>query len=307
MENESLSMLGVGAGGEAVLAPVLRVRVTPPGPSPQPPQDAGLPNSPFGPMLPLMKDKGPILVLLLVAVGLGIALIVVNKEASDQAQEAADKLAVASNTVTSVKKQMSELEVVNQTLESNLTTTRVDFSNKISLADANLKSTEADLEKTLAEAKAEKAMADSNSLALAEKEQKITDLESRNEALDKEAASLHVAMTNLDAKIAVTQEKLDKSEGDRAFLLKELATLQAERADLENRFNNIRDVREQLHKLKVEAALTRRLDSMRKEMYGSFKDQNVTSETSSAVIEVKQSGGVKIQTNTVPVPSAPPP
>src|SRR5271168_4324791 len=100
-------------------------------------------------MLVSMKDKGPILVLLLVAVGLGIALIVINKEASDQAKDAADGLTVASNTVTSVKQQMAELQVVNQTLESNLTTARTDFSNKIALADANLHTTEADLEKAV--------------------------------------------------------------------------------------------------------------------------------------------------------------
>jgi chromosome segregation ATPase len=254
-----------------------------------------------------MKDKGPILVLLLVAVGLGIALIVVNKEASDQAREAADSLAVASNTVTSIKKQMSELEVVNQTLESNLNTTRTDFSNKIALADSNLKLTEADLEKSLAEAKAEKALADSNALALAQRDQKISDLESRNEALDKEAASLHVAMTNLDAKIADTQNKLDRSEGDRAFLLKELAMLRSERMELERKFNNISDLKEQMRRLKSEAVLARRVETMRKDIAESFKNP-ITGEpegTGGATIELRQSGGVKIQTNAVP--AAPPP
>src|SRR5580704_14625118 len=99
---------------------------------------AGLPFFTFRPILRLMKNKGPILVLLLVAVGLGIALIVVNKEASDQAKEAADSLATASNTVTSVTKQLAELQTVNQTLESNITANRNDFSNKLALADANL-------------------------------------------------------------------------------------------------------------------------------------------------------------------------
>lgn len=247
-----------------------------------------------------MKDKGPILVLLLVAVGLGIALIVINKEASDQARDAVASLATASNTVVSVKKEMNELQVVNQTLESNTTAARADFSNKMALADANLRSTEADLEKAVAEAKAEsKALADSNVVVLRERDQKISELESRNEAMDKEEGSLHVALTNLDDRIAVAQEKLAKSEGNRDVLLNELMMLQLEKAEMENRFNDITEVRHQLRKLKSEAVLARQLDSMRKGMYGSFKGAS-----SGANIELEQSGGVKIQTNS---PGNPPP
>jgi len=263
-------------------------------------------------MLVVMKDKGPILVLLVVAVGLGIALIVVNKEAADQAKEAADSLAVASNTVTSVKRQLAELQTVNQTLESNMAAVRNDFSNKMALADANLRTTEADLQKAVAEAKAEtKALADSNTVTLAERDQKIA----RLEASDKEADALHVAITNLDTRIAATEEKLAKSEGDRTFLLHELNVLQSEKLDLEKKFNNIADLRVELHKLKVEAAIGRRLDWMRRGMYDSFKEKGAellihplpqvpASESSGATVELKQSGGVKIQTS--PPTNAPP-
>ena len=260
----------------------------------------------------LMKDKGPILVLLLVAVGLGIALIVINKEASDQAKKASDEVATASNTVISVKKEVAELQVVNETLESNLTTTRNDFSNKIALADANLRTTEADLEKTMAEGKAEtKALADSNAVLLAQRDEKIAELESHNEALDKESTALHTAITNLESRIATTQEKLAKSEGDRGFLLKELKTLQAEKLDLEQRFNNIADLREQLHKVKVENAIARRLDWIRRGMYDSFKEkggelliqsssQTPSSGSPGANVELKENGGINIQTNAPP-------
>jgi chromosome segregation ATPase len=262
-------------------------------------------------MLVLMKDKGPILVLLLVAVGLGVALIVINREASEQAREAADSLATASNSVVSVKKEIAELQVVNQTLESNLTTTRAEFSNKIALADANLRTTEADLQKAVAEAK---TLTDSNTTAMAERDQKISELETRNQALDKEAESLHVAISNLDARIATTEGKLAKSEGDRTFLLSELTTMQAEKLDLEKRFNNIKDVRDQLRKLKTEAAIARRLEWMRKGIYETFKgDERLINGgagaqpggSSGATVELKQSGAIKIQTN--PPPSNTPP
>jgi chromosome segregation ATPase len=269
----------------------------------------------LGECLRVMKDKGPVLVLLLVAVGLGIALIVVNKEASDQAKEAAYNLTVFSNTVVSDSKRLAELQTVNQTLETNLAATRTEFSNKLALTEANLRATEASLDKASAEAKAEaKAQADSNA-ALAQRDQKISELESQNGALDKEAASLRVAISNLDARITATQEKLAKSEGDRAFLTKELKMLKAEKEDMEKRFNSIADVRDQLRKLKIEAAVARRLDVVRREMYASFADKPGEPlvhtpppaglpETGGANVELRESGGSKIQ--IPPSTNAPP-
>jgi chromosome segregation ATPase len=255
-------------------------------------------------------------VLLLVAVGLGIALIVVNREAADQTKEAADSLTVFSNTVVSDKKLVAELQTVNQTLDSNLVTARIDFSNKLALTDANLRATEANLEKATAEAKAEaKAQADSNAVALAQRDQKISDLENQNGALDKEAASLHLAITNLDARIAATQEKLARSEGDRAFLSKELKLLKAEKEDMEKRFNSIADVREQLRKLKIEATVDRRLDRARRDMYATFKEKegepsiqplppSASTDSGGANVELRERGGVKIQ--IPPSTNAPP-
>jgi chromosome segregation ATPase len=267
-------------------------------------------------MLVLMKNKGFIFVLLLVSVGLGIALIVVNKEAADQRKDAAQNSATASNTIVSVKRQLEESETVNQTLETNLTAARADFSNKLAVSEANLHSTEANLDKAVAEAKAEaKAQTDSNAVALAQRDGKIAELESDNQALDTEAASLRIAITNVQARIAATQAKLAKSEGDKAFLLKELKVLQDEEGDMEKKFNNITSVRDQLRKLKSEAAIARRLDWIRRGINDSFKDKggellirhsaNVPPATNSgAAVELRERGGVKIQ--TPPATNAPP-
>jgi chromosome segregation ATPase len=252
-----------------------------------------------------MNNKGLIFVLLLVSVGLGIALIVVNKQASDQRSEAAQNSATASNTVISVKKQLYESEAVNQMLETNLAATRADSSNKLALSEANLHTAEANLEKAAAEAKAQ---ADSNAVALAQRDEKISELESENQSLDKEAAALRVSITNVQAHIAATQEKLAKSQGDQVFLLKELKILQNEEADMEKKFNNITAVREHLRKLKTEAAISRRLEWTRRGMDASFIQKGgeqltqhaaavVPSEASSgATVELRQGGGVKIQT-----------
>jgi chromosome segregation ATPase len=267
-------------------------------------------------MVIAMNNKGPVLVLLVVAVGLGIALIVVNKQASNQAREAAEGLTTFSNTVVSDNKRLAELEAVNQSLETNLAATRTDFSNKLTLTEANLRAAEANLEKATAEAKAEaKAQAESNAVALAQRDQKISELESQNGSLDKEAAALRMAITNLDARIAATQDKLAKSEGDRAFLTKQLKVLKAEKEDMEQRFNSIALVREQLRKLKIEAGLTRRLDTKRRDIAATFDEKpmepliqlapsNAPPDTSGANVELRERGGVKIQ--LPPATNAPP-
>ncbi len=263
-----------------------------------------------------MKDKAPILILLLVAAGLGIALIFVYKDASDQKKEATQSLVVASNNFTSVKKQLNELQTVNQTLETNLATTQAELSNKLALADANLHTIQANLEKEVAEAKAEsKAQADSNAVALAQRDQKIADLESQNQALDKEAASLQLAITNLQSRISDTENKLAKSEGDRDLLLKELKLMRTQKEDLEKKFNSIQVVREQLRKLRAEAAMALRLDWMRRGIYTASEQKGgerlihpassiPPSAASGANVELKQSGAVQIQTS--PPTNAPP-
>ena len=267
-------------------------------------------------MLTAMNNKGPVIVLLLVSVGLGVALIIVNKQTGEKSREANYNLTTFSNKVVSDSKRMAELETVNQTLVTNLTVIRIDYSNKLSLTDANLRAAEANLEKAVAEAKAAaKAQAESNAVALALRDQKISQLENQNGALDKESAALRVAITNLDARIAATQDKLAKSEGDRAFLSKELKILKAEKEDLENRFNSLADVREQLHKLKLEAAVDHRLDRIRRSIDASFKEKggelaqrsmpsNAPPDTSGANVELRQSGGTKIQ---IPPPTDAPP
>jgi uncharacterized phage infection (PIP) family protein YhgE len=267
-------------------------------------------------MLAVMNNKGPILALLVIVAGLGVALMVVMNGASDQKKAAADSAANSSNTIVIVKKQLGELLMVNQTLETNLAEARSDASNKLALAEANLRATEANLEKVAADAKAEaKAQADSNAVVLAQRDQKISELESQKTALDKEADSLHAAITDLNSRITDTQSKLAKSEGDRAALTRELKKMMAEREDMQKRFNDLVAVREQLRKLKMEAAIDHRLDKMRRGIDETFQEKSAGVSVqpppsgpppagSGATVELRQGGGVKIQTS--PDTNAPP-
>jgi chromosome segregation ATPase len=277
-----------------------------------PSQHASLLNPIFALMFGLMKNKGLIFVLLLVSVGLGIALVIVKKDATEQQQEAEQKSVVASNQVVSVKKQLEESETVNQTLETNLASARLDFSNKLAVSDASLRTAEGNLEKAMAEAKTQ---ADSNALVMAQRDQKITTLENQNQTLDKEAESLRSAITNVQTRIAATQEKLAKSQGDKVFLLQELKTLQAEKEDMDKKLHDVTYVRGLLHDLKTEVAIARRLDWIRRGMYASYmkKGGEVLMEhqqplpppaTNGANVELRERGGVKIQ--TLPATNAPP-
>jgi chromosome segregation ATPase len=213
-----------------------------------------------------MKDKAPIIVLIIVAAGLGFGLIVVNNKAHREKQELYDALSVQSNTVTTIKTSLTEQQAVNQVLETNLAATRADYSNKLTLSDANLRSAEENLEKVKTEAKADTA-------EIALRDKKISDLENHNQELDKQAGDLQDHISSLQTQIAATTDKLARSEGDREVLLKELKRLQAEKTDLENRFNDLAVLRSQVRKLKNELSQARNLDWIRRGIYDAFKEK----------------------------------
>lgn len=252
-----------------------------------------------------MKDKAPIIVLIIVAVGLAIGLIVVNNKASEQKREADNSIRSLSNIVVSTKATLAEYQSVNQTLETNLIMTKTEASNKLSLSEANLHSTEAELEKARAEAKAQ---AEADATAMAQRDKKITDLQNQNVDLDKKAAELRATIASLDTQIVDTKKKLAETQGDRTLLLAELKRLQARQAELEKKFHDLAALRLEIRKLKEEATLARQLDWMRRGVYASFGEKGGerlikhTAETAPPPatnaqlnVEIHQSGAIKIQ------------
>jgi chromosome segregation ATPase len=250
-----------------------------------------------------MKDKAPIIVLIIVAVGLGVALIVVNNKANDEKERASERIKTLSNTIDSKQTSLEEQQAVNRALETNLSTTTADYSNKLSASEAQLASTAANLTKVQAEAKAQ---ADAAAAELAQRDKKISDLEGQNQELDKQSVELRGSITNLEGQIAMTEKKLSASEGDRDFLVKELKRLQAEKADLERKFNDLAILREQVHKLKEELSIARRLDWIRRGIYETFNEKGgerlmhpvhpvpPATNTPSLNVELRQDGGARI-------------
>jgi chromosome segregation ATPase len=252
----------------------------------------------------LVKDKAPIFVLVIVAAGLAIGLIVVNNKAAQEKKEADDTITVLSNTVVSKQASLAESQAVNQVLETNLEATKADFSNKLAVSDAALRSTQADLEKTRADAK---ALAEADAATLAQRDKRIADLETQNVDLDKQSTDLHTTIIGLSDQINLTRKKLDASEGDRTMLMAELQRLQAAKDDLERKFNDLAVLRQQVRKLKQEASLERQLDWMRRGIYQTFNEKGAEqlmkhptngpeSNTSPSLnVELHQNGDVNIQ------------
>src|SRR5204862_4664146 len=106
---------------------------------------------------------------------------------------------------------------------------------------------------------------------LAKRDAKINDLETQRDDLTHKMDDFKTAITNLETQIGETEKKLAASEGDREFLLKELKRLQAEKAELERQFNDLAMLREQVRKLRDELSISKRLDWIRRGLYGSLK------------------------------------
>jgi chromosome segregation ATPase len=104
---------------------------------------------------------------------------------------------------------------------------------------------------------------------VARKDTRIAELENQNQALDKQALELTNAITSLTTQIGDTQRKLAASEGDKAFLEKELTRLIAEKAELERQFNDLAVLRAQVAKLKQDLNIARRIEWIRMGLFAS--------------------------------------
>ena len=102
---------------------------------------------------------------------------------------------------------------------------------------------------------------------VAKRDTQIAELETQNKQLDEKAADLNSSITNLQTQIDDTQKKLAASEGDKAFLEKELQRLVAEKAELERQFNDLKVLRTQVSKLKEELNISRRLAWIREGIF----------------------------------------
>jgi chromosome segregation ATPase len=259
-----------------------------------------------------MNNRIGIIVLLVLCLGLGVALVIINKKSSDQRLADTKKIDTVSNQLVQTSSDLDEQKKVAVNLEKDLEAKKNDIkgfekslgdlTNNFTEVSANLAKTEAVLKDVEKKVK--------------EQDAKIADLEAQNQALDKKAEALSNSLTNLNAEIADTKHKLAASEGDKAFLQLRLKDLIAEKTELERQFNDLTIVRAQVSKLKSEAAVARRMEWSRlgilasseqkgaqRLMQGFNAPQTAGKPNYDLNVEVKSDGSVRVvplSTNQVP-------
>lgn len=203
-----------------------------------------------------MKNRMGIIILTLACVGLAIALVVNQSNATKDRRTAQDQIFTRSNLWVESEQKLDDQRKVNSTLTNDLAARMQDLTtltNQLVETSNTLAKTEDSL----------KAAQDE----VAKRDTQIADLESQNKQLDEKATDLSNSITNLQSQIDSTQKKLAASEGDKAFLEKELQRLVAEKAELERQFNDLKVLRAQVSKLKEELNISRRLAWIREGIF----------------------------------------
>jgi len=210
-----------------------------------------------------MKNRIGAIVLVLLCLALGIGLLASRKQASDLQQQDSERIDTLSNKWVKTSSELEEQKQVAAMYEKDLDAKKKalgELTNNFSKVSADLSQTSAKLAST------ESAL-QTNQLELAKRDARISELESQAQDLNKQASDLGNQLTNLTTQIADTQRRLAASEGDKAFLEKELKRLIAEKAELERQFNDLTVLRAQVAKLKQEMNIARRLEWIRQGLF----------------------------------------
>lgn len=255
-------------------------------------------------------------VLLVLALTLGAAYVVQQKRFSDRLQRLQGDAFSYSNQWLETRGRIEERDKVIGTLETNLNRRGEQLglvSNELVRANGDLTLTRTELAKAQSEVKTVRSEFDKQT-------SRITELEVEKDVLTKRLEELTNSIASLEKQITETRRKLAGAEGNRDFLLKELKRLQDEKATLVAQLNNIAALREQLAKLREDAAISQRLSWTKKGVY-QRRDMKgaealiVPAEPAGASpsrleVEVDQSGQVRVlpTTNSPPAtnPVAPP-
>lgn len=207
-----------------------------------------------------MNTRVGVIIFAVISLGLGIGLFATKKKADDQKTRDNDTIFGLSNNLVSTTDELTEQRNVNVQLSNELS----NRNERILLLTNQLSSTLAALATTEKSYQAAQEQ-------LAREAARIAELEAQNEVLDKQASDLNGTINNLNTAIAETQRKLDAAEGDKAFLESELQRLMTEKAELERKMNDLDFLRAQVKHLKSEMALSRRLEWIRKGLFGDQK------------------------------------
>jgi polyhydroxyalkanoate synthesis regulator phasin len=251
-----------------------------------------------------MKIKIVIGILAAACLALAIVLFVIKNRGDEQHATDVNSIIEFSNQVVSAEDHLKELGQVNLTLSNDLASSEqqvtldeaqmAQLSNNLATADTALAETKSSL------AGAEETVTNLNS--------RIADLENENKALDLQAQSLSNRLERLTAQIEDTKNHLAIAETNAAFLQGELEKQLAQKAELEHKFNDLDELRNQVRRLKDEMFVARRIELMKNdtgnkkggEMLMNHKPSSAGSKTNQPPpnynlnVEVGSDGTVKV-------------
>jgi chromosome segregation ATPase len=210
----------------------------------------------------LMKGKAAFIVLLIACLFLAIFLVFNRQKATEEITGLQYSITILSNTLNNTTSQLTEQQQVNLTLTGFLTdrtSELVDVSNRLVVVRADLVRSE--------EQAAAAAIAAQQEMA--KRDARINELTGQNDEMTRRMADLDAVLTELEGQILETERKLASSEGDREFLLVELKRLQSEKAELERQLTDLALLRDQIRKLRDELSIARRIEWIRRGLYGS--------------------------------------
>lgn len=250
-----------------------------------------------------MNSKAPVVVLVVLCLALLAALVVRHNKAVQDKRADQQRILQLSNEWSSARARLDELEAVNNTLRSDRDTTRATL-DRTAAQLAQMRETLAETERKVQEAT---QTLQEKAAELDRLEARAKDLESQNAGLEKQAAEMRQAISALEGQIADTRKRLATAEEDRDFLLNELLRLQREKTTLETRLSDINALRAQITRIREELAESRRLEALRRSLYGpatikggELLQRGVRREgeikTPDLEVEIRREGGSRILT-----------
>jgi chromosome segregation ATPase len=206
-----------------------------------------------------------------------------------------------SNEWVETSHKLDEQKMVNLSLEHDYASQAEElktYTNKLAVVSADLAKTQADA----------KAAAETAKEEMQKRDTRIAELETERDGMTHKMSELTNSISTLENQIAETQRKLETSEGDREFLLKELKRLQTEKIELERQFNDLAQLRDQVKRLRDELSVSRRLEWIRRGLYGSLKGGEMLRRGFASApaaqtnfnldVEIHRNGGAKVLTNS---------
>jgi predicted nucleic acid-binding Zn-ribbon protein len=193
-----------------------------------------------------------VVVLVIACVGLAIALVVLKSQSDAMQKKDSFTILQFSNDLDKANIKIDDLNQTNLRLSDDLDTNRLMLtvaSNELDEATNQLATTTLSLQDA--------------QLQITNLNARINDLETQNQVLDQRVDTLSNTIVSMDTQITVTQMKLAVSETNNTFLEGELKREVAQENELEHKFNDLKEVRDQVHKLRDNLLMARRLAWMR--------------------------------------------